>query len=469
MADGAAADPSRRGFRDRFTAIWQRRWFLVSFVVGTLVGVLLSQVAAVDWSWPSPDEDSHKNELIVLSGRDDSTNRQRQRLIETWNALHPDKQARIVELSANSDEQYSSMRSRAQTKERDVDVYNLDVTWTAEFAENNWIRPLPDVADTEAGEEFLAGPLETCRYEGSLWALPFNTDAGLLYYRPAELARIGIKDPPSELTRNHLESWRAIEKLGIDTREGRPKPTLRPDVTADFAAQFADYEGLTVNALEALWSEDGDALEDGSVVLDSARTREALNEVRRRFQSPGFFLRESRGYQEADATAAFREGRVQFMRNWPVAYRQLSSTEATAPGTQALVADRDFAVAPLPGPSALGGQNLAVSTESLRPKAARELVEFLTSAASQQILFQDGGLAATRERVYRDPRIQQQYPYAATLLTAIEQARPRPVTPHYGRFSEVFRQIMADVLDSGREITDGDVRRLKDALEGKQQ
>jgi hypothetical protein len=40
------------------------------------------------------------------------------------------------------------------------------------------------------------------------------------------------------------------------------------------------------------------------------------------------------------------------------------------------------------------------------------------------------------------------------------------VTPYYGRFSEVFRQIVIEVLDTGRDITDRDVRRLEAALEG---
>jgi hypothetical protein len=41
------------------------------------------------------------------------------------------------------------------------------------------------------------------------------------------------------------------------------------------------------------------------------------------------------------------------------------------------------------------------------------------------------------------------------------------VTPYYPRFSKVFREVVADVLHSGRDVSDHDVRRLEDALEGK--
>ena len=103
----------------------------------------------------------------------------------------PEKRARIVELSGNADQQRNEMVRLAQDPDGVVDVYNLDVTWTAEFAENDYIVPLTGVST----DDFLSGPLDTCRYERrfdgipfsgeKLWALPFNADAGLLYYRGA--------------------------------------------------------------------------------------------------------------------------------------------------------------------------------------------------------------------------------------------------------------------------------------------
>ena len=90
------------------------------------------------------------------------------------------------------------------------------------------------------------------------------------------------------------------------------------------------------------------------------------------------------------------------------------------PGAVPAVAATDIQVTRLPGPSALGGQNLAVSSKSRHAKAAQQLVEFLTSETSQQILFQDGGYAATRQRIYEDPYIRANYGYAQTLLEAVK-------------------------------------------------
>jgi multiple sugar transport system substrate-binding protein len=151
------------------------------------------------------------------------------------------------------------------------------------------------------------------------------------------------------------------------------------------------------------------------------------------------------------------------MRNWPVAHRTLSP-----PTTADSAAALDFAVARLPGPSALGGQNLAISTHSRRPRAAQALIEFLTGERSQQILFERGGFAATREIVYRDAAVTDRYRYAPTLLEAIRSAHTRPVTPHYAQFSETFRAIVRQSLADGGRLPPDAKPRLEAALKGYQ-
>jgi len=161
------------------------------YVVGVAVALFLC-LGLVAWVLTVPlrsPVEPTTGELLILSGRDDSTGDQRQARINLWNEVHPEKPARIVELSGNADQQRNEMVRLAQDPGSVVDVYNLDVTWTAEFAENDYIVPLTGVSTSD----FLARPLDTCLYERrfdgipfsgeKLWALPFNTDAGLLYYR----------------------------------------------------------------------------------------------------------------------------------------------------------------------------------------------------------------------------------------------------------------------------------------------
>jgi multiple sugar transport system substrate-binding protein len=422
--------------------------FPAGLLTGGVVGVVIGAVTVALLPGPGGGAEQPTTEpLVILSGRDESDGEQRQKLIDQWNATHAQK-ARIVSLPSSADDAHAAMLEYAQARTNRVDIYNLDVTWIAEFAEAGHIVPVPSGAVDRTG--FLDKPLETCEYDGKLWALPFNTDAGLLYYR----TDLGVDAPRSQIGIGNA----------VDRVAARPADQ-RTGIEAGYVGQLGAGEWRTVNALEAIWAAGGEVVtRDGRVVLRSEEAQTGL-----RWLAAGLserdplplVLPDSRGYDEGQSTQAFAEGRAVFMRNWPVAYRVLAPSGAPTPRVR-------FDTTTLPGGiSVLGGQNLAVSSRSARPAAARQLIAFLTSERSQQILFERGGLAATRRIVYLDDRIRERYPYAATLLAAIESARPRPVTPHYVRFSEVFREVVAEALGANGQITDDQISRLEEALDGR--
>ncbi len=426
-------------------AKWVSQHGLISgLVVG--VSVTLIAVLVVLWLIPPPAE---KGELVILSGRDDSVGRQRQVLIEQWNRSHPANPARIEEVSRDP---RNEMVKRAQAADSNIDIYNLDLTWTAEFAENNYIRRLSGVST----DGFLDKPLSTCFYEKrldgvpfsgeSLYALPFNTDAGLLYYRSDLVSR--------------PEGWDSVISETRRVLGQRADPALK----AGYTGQLDTYEGLTVNVLEAIRDVGGTigVDENGNLQLDLDKAQVAVDRLRpRQGDDYPIVLPESLGYDEQRSTQAMREGKVLFLRNWPLAYRTLvaPSGEETAAG------GRRFEVTQLPGGSSiLGGQNLAVSRHSAEPRAATRLIEFLTSEPSQRLLFEEGGFAATRQSVYDNPSIQARYAYTQELRKAVNSAEPRPQGPCYGRFSEIFRSTVAEALGTGNPLPDDFVDRLGTAL-----
>jgi multiple sugar transport system substrate-binding protein len=431
---------------DRLRRFVRRHRGLFVFGSGAALGVVVTLLVSA-FVVPLFDRSDRlePGDLVILSGRDDGQGNQRQALVEEWNALHPQNQARIEAISPVADAQHSEMVARAQSGHAKVDIYNLDVTWTAEFASAGYIRPL-DEANLDASG-FLKSPLNTCKYEDKLWALPFNTDAGLLYYRTNLVGK-----PPT--------TW---PQLVATVQDVLSKPTSGGPI-AGYAGQLNDYEGLTVNALEAIWAAGGDVIDGhGRVVIDSPEAQTGLTRLATGLAqtTPQVILRDSTRYDETATTQAFGEGKVLFMRNWPVAHRALDPP-AGSDAAQAV----PFQVAPLPGASVLGGQNLAIAKDSSHPRAAQKLIEFLTSERSQQILFERGGFAATREIVYRDANVVKLYRYAPTLLSAIQSARTRPITPHYTQFSETFRQIVRQALANGGQLPDDAVSRLEGALQG---
>ena len=413
-------------------------------VIGVVLGIAVPRLTA-------PDTALEPGELVIMSSVDESQGGQRQLLLDQWNAMHGDTNpARIQAVSRSPEQAHAEMVNAAA----DIDIYNLDVTWTAEFAAAGRIRAL-DRADLDR-RSILSGlleePLRTCEYQDSLYALPFNTDAGLLYYRTFTRNGKAWPEPPT--------TWDDITNDSNEALGAR----LDPKFEAGYAAQLDDSEILTVTALEAIWSAGGDVVDsDGKVVIDSDAAERGLRRLSDGLAPSNrpLILPDSRTFDEKAGTKAFGDGRAMMMRNWPVAYRDLQPVTTSNPSFA-------YAVTTVPGKvSVLGGQNLAVARGSGQPRAAQALIEFLTSERSQQILFEHGGLAATREIVYRDANITQKYPYATTLLEAIRRARARPVTPHYTEFSLEFRKVVQEAWRNDGEITPDQARRIANALQGK--
>lgn len=417
-----------------------------SVALGFSVGGAAVGAGAAGLRRPPPAAESLPpgERLTVLSGRDDTTNYQRRLLVETWNRLHPDRPAQMVELSSNADLARATLHTAAQEQDPRYDVYNLDIPWIPEFADRGYLRPL-DGVDTTG---FLAGPHDAGVWEGRLWALPFNTDVGLVYYRPDLLERAGIPAAEHEAA---LATWDDLFAAGARVRDAGV-------ADGGIALQLADYEGFTVGVLEILLGSGARPVDARGRprVAEDLPTGRVLESLGNRL-SDDTVLSDSLTFDESASLSAFVAGRTAFLRHWPVAYRTLSGVEGMQVG-----------VAPLPGGGILGGQSLAVSAWSRYPAAARELVEFLTSDRSQQLLHERGGFAAARPEPYHDTTGQEPDPRAPALLAALQDAHPRPPLVHWSRFSDAFHSVLHRAFGDGRAPDLADLQeRLEVAVTGR--
>jgi multiple sugar transport system substrate-binding protein len=129
--------------------------------------------------------------ITLATGKDNSGTLPK--IINRWNAGHPKERVRTVELSDSPDEQRQRMIQDAELKSGEFSVLNLDAVWTAEFAANRWIEKLPkDAMDTS---KFLKPTIEGASYRGGLFAAPWTSDGGLLYFRKDLLEKVGAKPP----------------------------------------------------------------------------------------------------------------------------------------------------------------------------------------------------------------------------------------------------------------------------------
>ena len=131
-----------------------------------------------------------------------------------------------------------------------IDLASLDVIWTAEFAEAEWILPWEGERRGAATEGKLEGPLETVDYQGKIWAIPHTSNTQLLWYRKDR-----VDAPPDDFT------WDEMIDDAVD------KGTV-------VEVQSAQYEGLVVWINALITSAGGQIVnEQGDVVVnDTAKT-----------------------------------------------------------------------------------------------------------------------------------------------------------------------------------------------------
>ncbi|MFJ4775894.1 extracellular solute-binding protein [Streptomyces sp. NPDC088762] len=412
---------------------------------------------AADGKSGTPGADQ-AGDIVLASGRDvTGKGGIRQQLIEEWNDEQKrkgsDRRARLVELPGSADRQRSQLLGALQSGGAEYDVVNLDVTWVPEFAAAGLVQPLPDGL---VDDDVIPSVAATARWADKLYAVPFNSDVGLLFYRRDYLKGVGITN--TELGKD--TAWSVVQQL-IGALDGAKK---KPDAyEKGWTAQLdASYEGLTVNGIEAFASAAGPLSltdKEGRYAGSVDDLKAGLDELRSRTQA-AYTLPDAVHSDEAATLTDFSAGRTAFLRHWPYAYRTLHQS----------LSEEQLAVAPLPGRAVLGGQNLAVAARSRRSTGAQDLIRFLTSRMSERCLL-DAGFAATRKSAYEDdnltceaakppgqatasptgertdrmPRDAQGRPAYArgTLLPALEKAVQRPRTPLYGAFTQTFTAQLA--------------------------
>jgi multiple sugar transport system substrate-binding protein len=266
--------------------------------------------------------------------------------------------------------------------------------------------------------DFLRPAVDTARYDGHLWAVPYYSNADLLYYRKDILTAAG-KQPP--------KTWAQLEELAETVA---PRYGLQ-----GYAGQFAQYEGLTVNFADALQSAGGSFLSPGgsTVTVDSPQAEAGLGFLVDGLRE-GWIPESSLGYEEESSWADFESGKLLFLNNWPFIYSQ-----ASQPGPANKVYGK-VGVAPLPGldgpgSSSLGGANLAVSAFSRRQATALAFIQYLTSLTEERQLLVDSGFPPVWTSLYSDPAMVRLFPYLPVVRQAILDAQPRPSIVDYDQAS----------------------------------
>jgi multiple sugar transport system substrate-binding protein len=365
--------------------------------------------------------------ITFAVGKDTSGNLQKQ--VDSWNAAHPTQKVTINELPASADDQLQQLQQNAQVRSDAFAVLGLDVVWTPEFAANRWIDQLPASTDTSG---LLPAAVDTATYRNHLYAVPWQTNGGLLFYRTDLLTAAGVKSAPT--------TWSQMQNDCA-----KVKATPQGKNLGCYAGQFDKYEGLVVNFSEAVQSAGGRVFDDGgNPTVDTSQAKSALQWLAGAFKD-GTIPRAALTYKEEDGRKAFQDGNLVFLRQWPYTWDLANKTDGSSK-----VAGR-FGVAALPGldgpgSSALGGYNLAVSAFAKHKATARDFIAYLAGDDAQRANLLATSIAPTRTDLYADTTLQRRFPYLTVLQKSLQTAVPRPKAVHYGDVSAAIQNGIAPVI-----------------------
>lgn len=322
---------------------------------------------------------------------------------------------RIVynKLPRAADGQRQQMVRRLAAEDDSLDILGLDVTWAAEFAEARWIKEWTGENKRRATEGTLDVPVQTATWKGKLYAVPYNTNIQLLWYR-------------KDLVPKAPTTWAEMLDMSRDlARQGKPHFV---------EIQGAQYEGLTAWFNSLINSAGGSILNAGvtepslgppavkaaSIMRDLARSPAADPSLPNQMEDQNRLAMES--------------GVAAFEINYPFVYPSMKSNNP------ALFKNFRWAVYPRvdadrPSRPTIGGIDLAVSAYSRHPDLAFDAALCLRDRENQLNAALKGGLPPTLRAIYDEPDFMKEYPFSKEVLASLESASVRPLTPAYQNVS----------------------------------
>ncbi|MGF1475510.1 MAG: ABC transporter substrate-binding protein [Geminicoccaceae bacterium] len=389
-----------------------------------------------------------------------------QSLIDNFNTEHEGRiRVSWQKAPEQSDAFFRLLQSDFEAGSDEIDVFGADVIWTAEFASKRWIQDLSRRIYADLSTDTIIGAaLNSVVYRNRLWAVPWYTDAGMLFYRRDLLDEAGISEPPA--------TWDELAEIANRVRDAT-------GTAHGLVFQGDRYEGGVTNALEFIWSAGGRAwtpqsevagafgarVSEPNVVVLNSRASVAGFAKARELVETGVAPEDVATFDERDALAVFAAGDAVFMRNWPFAYGLLGSEEF-GPVTQDQVG-----IAPIPtlregarSYSCLGGWNLAVNARSTKVEEAWTFIRWATETERQRAMAETGGFLPVSDELYDDQALTETVPVMALGRDAVRSSRARPISTIYSRLSPRLAIAFNRVLTGEVEPLET-IRRTEDELQ----
>ncbi len=351
-------------------------------------------------------------------------------LIQEFENKNPAIKVKLNILPAPTDQQHHYYLTTLGAKVADIDIVRIDTIWIAEFAAAGWLEPLKNYISAEDAIAFIPITDKTNIYQDNTYAIPWNANIGLLYYREDILNKYNI--PPPETWEELIDSCMKI---------------TASESLYGYLWQGKQYEGLVCNFIEFIGSNGGEIIDNkGNVVVNSFQNVNALNLMHdfiwKYHISPPNTPSE---LMEESSRHLFQQGKGLFLRNWTYVW-DLCQKDPTMKGKVGVT--RLPRSAGKDSTSVYAGWHLAMNTYSKKKEQAWKLISFLTSHRVQKELALQLSWAPTRIALYKDPVLLQKLPFLQIVEESQKNIQIRPNLPYYQWISDVIQKHVNKVLSN---------------------
>lgn len=367
-----------------------------------------------------------------------------QTIIKKFEKQNPHIKTKESILPETPEEQYQYYVKSLSARSSDFDVLSINVTWTQEFAHAGWLADLSSLIPPAERDRFFQSTVQAASYKNKIYAVPWSINAGLLYYRNDLLSKYGFKPP---------KTWdELIEITKIIS-------TYLPELYG-FIWQGRQHEGLVCNALEFIWGNGSQIIEDdGFLDIDNPESEEALQfmyDLIILYQiSPDLVT----SANEEITRHIFAKGEAIFMRGWLSAWPFFQQNNSPVKDKTAVCALPSF-----PGNKSaamLDGWQLGINKNSKHPQAAETFIKYLTSSEVQKEVAIFIDYYPTRTALYKDEYLAEHLPSASMIYNILLNSRLRPLSPYYTQIAQVMQPELSAVLSG--------IKSPRDALEAAQE
>ena len=347
---------------------------------------------------------------------------------DKWNAEHPNIQLEMFKGTTGGGAVADFHRAQvemAQSKSPDLDIMSLDVIWPPEFGENGWAVSLDDRIPEADRADFIPVMIDACTWKGHIYAVPWMSDIGALWYRKDILENEGIKVPAEGW------EWEEFFKICQDLKE--KYPDMDP-----FLIDNSRSEQLLCNWQEFLASNGGDFFDESGLIRinDSVAVESLQMMVDMIHKYKVTHAATLTGDLDVCTGIFIDRGTGIFHRNWNYVWGM-----ALRPGV--VVATDKIWVGSLPhfpGHKSLhcvGGWNWAITPGSKHPDEAWEVIKFLGSQEIMKTMMVGGGYTQARLSLVPDPDVAAVFPIFPGYIDIYKTGTSRPKIPQYMAVSDL--------------------------------